>query len=535
MKRPSGTKALSFILAILLVSTLIIVLGPVTAGACGFQNWYLPEGYTGGNFDTYILVQNPQSSEAEASLRFLTEESVTDPLKLELEPCSRTTVMIDEQPGLEDASVSTMVQADRGVVVERAMYFTYEGDRAGGSNSIGANQTSNYWYLAEGYTGGGFDTYVLVMNPNRVPVDVTAEFITPKGDGTGRTADPHEPDPDPAPESDYISRSYTIEPMRRLTIHVDEIPGLEDAEVSTVVRSVSSGSGGEEEARGVVAERAVYFDYFGIDGGHCSIGAPGTSNTWYLPEGRTAGEFDTYVLVMNPNACRTGVRATFMVESEGAGRTADPHDPEPDPAPEPEPDPDPLPDELVTREYVLEPYERFTIAVDDIPGLPEGDVATMVESCAPSADGESGSGRHPVVVERAVYFTRGDDGDGHNTVGATTKHEYWLLAEGYTAGSFDTWVLIQNPNSYEVLVEATFMTPEGDPIEKEYVVAAGSRRTILVDDIPGLQSTEVSTKLQVLRPEEYEADCSYGIIAERAMYFEYNGVMGGHCSLGVGE
>ena len=34
---------------------------------------------------------------------------------------------------------------------------------------------------------------------------------------------------------------------------------------------------------------------------------------------------------------------------------------------------------------------------------------------------------------------------------------------------------------------------------------------------------------------EYESACSYGIIAERAMYFEYNGIMERHCSLGVGE
>ena len=320
--------------------------------------------------------------------------------------------------------------------------------------------------------------------------------------------------------------------MRRLTIHVDDITGLGDTEVSTEIRSVASGSGGEE-APGVVAERAVYFKYMGIDGGHCSIGAPSTSNTWYLPEGRTSGEFDTYVLVMNPNSSPTGVRATFMVPSTGAGREANPNDPDPDPEPEPEPKPDP--DELVVREYKLEPFERFTIEVDKIAGLEEKDVATMIETFAVEADGNGGAGFcNPVVVERAVYFTRGNDGDGHNTVGATTKHEYWMLAEGYTAGSFDTYVLIQNPNAFDVTVDAEFMT-EGDLIKKEYVVAAKSRKTILVDDIEGLESAEVSTKLRVRGEAEYEAACSYGIIAERAMYFEYNGIMGGHCSLGVGE
>jgi hypothetical protein len=58
-----------------------------------------------------------------------------------------------------------------------------------------------------------------------------------------------------------------------------------------------------------------------------------------------------------------------------------------------------------------------------------------------------------------------------------------------------------------------------------------------VDEIEGLQSTEVSTKIQVLDAVECDrsAACENGVVAERAMYFEYKGIVGGHCSLGVGE
>jgi hypothetical protein len=537
------------LLCVLVAAAMVSAFALVAAGpaaACGYHDWYLPEGYTGGNFDTYILLQNPNGWDAEAEVRFLLEGSASDPLKVELPASSRTTIKVDEEPGMEDAAFSTMVSADSGVVAERAMYFTYEGERAGGSNSIGANRTSAIWYLAEGYTGGGFDTYVLVMNPNDRPVDVKCRFFTPKaGEGAGRTADPHpspEPTTDPvAEEPDYIEREYTIDALRRLTIHVDEIPGLADSEVSTVVYVTGSGSGGEE-VPGVVAERSVYFDYMGIDGGHCSIGAPCASTTWYLPEGRTADAYDTYILVMNPNAVQARVRATFMVPSAGAGRTADPHDPVPDdPTEKPDddpvdykPDPDPDTDDTVVREFLLEPYERFTIPVDYVEGLESTDVATMVES-VPLEQAGAGGAASPVVVERAMYFARGDDGDGHNSMGATTRHEYWLMAEGYTGGRFDTWILIQNPNSHKVTVKATFMTPDDDPVEKKYEIPARTRKTIAVDGIDGLEDAEVSTKLQVLPGEDYAADCSYGIIAERAVYFDYNGVMGGHCSLGLGE
>ena len=506
-------------LSVVMLATLLVMVVPATAGACGYSQWYLPEGYTGGNFDTYILIQNPNDCMAKVGVTFMTDESVTNPRLYKIEPLSRFTIAVDEIPGLEDANVSTIVEQleGSGIVVERAMYFKYEGGKAGGSDSIGANQTSTRWYLAEGYTGGDFDTYILVMNPTERKAHIKARFITPPKEGAGGNTEPN-----------YIVREYDVEAMRRLTIHVDEISGLEDTDVSTEIISEAGGTG-EESAPGVVAERAMYFSYFGIDGGHCSIGAPAASNLWYLPEGRTAGEYDTYVLVMNPNSTRTHVKATFMVPSNGAGggREMKPH--EPDPAPDPEPN------KVITKEFVLEPLERYTIEVDKLEGLEATDVATQIESWAETGSGISNESS-PVVVERAMYFVRGNDGDGHNTIGSTMKREYWLMAEGYTAGGFDTWILIMNPNEPPVKVRVTFMKPEGDPMVKDYEILGKSRLTVPVDEIEGLEATEVSAKIQVLGTVTGRAAaCEYGIIAERAMYFEYNGIVGGHCSIGVGE
>ena len=54
-------------------------------------------------------------------------------------------------------------------------------------------------------------------------------------------------------------------------------------------------------------------------GGHCSIGTPATSTTWYLAEGSTesyvAGSidgYDTWISVQNPSATATTVNLTFM-------------------------------------------------------------------------------------------------------------------------------------------------------------------------------------------------------------------------------
>lgn len=530
--RVSRFRGLPVMLCLLLVASMAIVLCvPQESQACGFTTWYLPEGYTGGNFDTYILIQNPSSSEEEASLKFLTDSSVTEPLKKTLPPNSRTTVKVDDVPGLSNAYVATIVEATGGIIVERAMYFNYEGGRAGGHDSIGASSTSTVWYLAEGYTGGSFDTYILVMNPNETKTaHIKVKFVTDKVTAVGgREMNPY----DPAPEQpEYVEKEYDIPPMRRFTIYVDAIPGLEDTEVSTIVYSVAAeGTGGTgEEVPGVVAERSMYFDYGGVDGGSCSIGSPGASPTWYMPEGRTNSPYDTYVLVMNPNSVPVKVKATFMIPGTGAAV-------EEEPTTDPE---DPGDEEIgstIVKEYQVEPYKRFTIDVDKIPGLESTDVSTMIESSAVSgAGGENGSGGYYVVAERAMYFANGQDGDGHNSMGATEKKGYWMMAEGYTGREFDTWILIQNPNDVAVKVKATYMKNDGtDPIVKEYTIAAKSRYTVKVDDIKGLEDAEVSTKLDLIQESTSAATYENGIIAERAMYFVYNGIAGGSCSLGLGE
>ena len=63
-------------------------------------------------------------------------------------------------------------------------------------------------------------------------------------------------------------------------------------------------------------------------------------------------------------------------------------------------------------------------------------------------------------------------------------------------------------------------------MEKYYRVGPDSRHTIEVDELPGLESTEVSAKI--------EAANNTGIVAERSMYFSYKGKWtGGHNTMGA--
>ncbi|MGQ9476788.1 MAG: hypothetical protein ACUVSI_12045, partial [Actinomycetota bacterium] len=99
------------------------------------------------------------------------------------------------------------------------------------------------WYLAEGCTlGDNFDTFVLVQNPGTEVAEITLTFQLTQGT---------------AP-----SFNFELAPGQRRSVWLDKLEGLANAEVSTKVTSTQP----------VVAERAVYFNFFGKQGGHDSVG-----------------------------------------------------------------------------------------------------------------------------------------------------------------------------------------------------------------------------------------------------------------------
>ena len=413
-------------------------------------SWYLAEGYTDNDFDEYLLLMNPYDTAAQVHIRFQFASGKSAVKTLVLGPHARETVFVDDVASQHDVSIKVL--SDKKILSERSMYFNYNG-KDGGHDSIGVTAPSNTWYLAEGFTGGDFDTWVLIQNPNASPAEIKATFMK-KGGSTEE-------------------RLYTVRGNSRFTIFVDDI--LPSDEVSTKIESTN----GVE----VIAERAMYFDYNGKDGGHNSIGVTAPSNTWYLAEGFTGGDFDTWVLIQNPNSAPAELKATFMKKG---GST-------------------------VERTYTLGGNSRFTIFVDNI--LPNDEVSTKIEST-------NGVG---VIAERAMYFNYNGKTDGHDSIGVTSPANTWYLTEGFTGGDFDTWVLVQNPNSSPAEIKATFMKRGGSTIERTYTVDGNSRFTIFVDDI--LPNDEVSTKI--------ESTNGVGVIAERAMYFNYNGKDGGHSSIGA--
>ncbi len=300
--------------------------------------------------------------------------------------------------------------------------------------AAGFRVTLPSWYLAEGCTGGDFETWVLVQNPNATAVTVDLSFLTSTGPQSG-------------------PRDVTIPANSRTSFNVAE--SVVDYNVSTVVES----TGGR-----VICERAMYGGNrtWGTD----SIGVTAPAPVWYLAEGATAGDFETWVLVQNPNSSDVIVDLNYM--------TTDGLKPGP-------------------QDVDIPGNSRKSFNVGE--SVTDFNVSTKVE--ATGGD---------VICERAVY------GNGHtwahDSVGVTTPAPVWYMAEGCTGGDFETWVLVQNPNATAVTVDLNFMTSGGlRPGPQDVTIPANSRQSFNVGE--SVTDFNVSTKVEAT---------GGNVICERAMY-----------------
>jgi hypothetical protein len=71
-------------------------------------------------------------------------------------------------------------------------------------------------------------------------------------------------------------------------------------------------------------------------------------------------------------------------------------------------------------------------------------------------------------------------------------HHYYL-AEGATTWTFDTELVLLNPGSQPAPVTVTFLKQDGSSVETTRTVAAGSRDTLRVADVPGMTGVSFGT------------------------------------------
>jgi len=111
----------------------------------------------------------------------------------------------------------------------------------------------------------------------------------------------------------------------------------------------------------------------------------------------------------------------------------------------------------------------------------------------------------------------------HSSVGAPELSREWYFAEGYTAESYDTYLLLNNPGPSGVDAHVYFFKESGGVVEQVCGIAPHSRYTLTVDDVVGMDAASFAMQVKATEP----------IVAERAMYFSAGNRTDGTVSLGA--
>ncbi len=248
------------------------------------KTWYLAEGSSAWGFECWLLIQNPNPKVANCTITYMIEGTGPQAVNKQVNPNSRATFDMSKDIGEKDASIK--VTSDVPVIPERAMY---RNNRREGHDSIGTTTPASDYFLAEGCTGFGFTTYVLIQNPQGKPVKVDVTYMT----GAGPVAAP----------------TFAMDANSRKTINVNETTTLKDPNFSTQVHGSAP----------IIAERAMYWKG-GPDGGeacHDSIGMATTHATFYLPDGQSSDGRETWTLVQNPNAEAVEIEVSYLPAGGG--------------------------------------------------------------------------------------------------------------------------------------------------------------------------------------------------------------------------
>jgi hypothetical protein len=440
---------------------------------------YLAEGATGTFLDTRLSILNPNAGATDATLRFQRDDGTTITHALSVPGRTRRTILPRDIAGLEAATFSTTVESTQPLVVDRTMRWPASGYGSHAETSVDGPSTT--WYLAEGATGGSFDLFYLIQNPNPTDVTVTVTYFRPA----------------PAPP---IDKTYLVRAASRATIYVDheEFPAgsgqrlLETSDVSA--RLVAP--------QPIVVERAMYLSRPGqpFAAGHSSAGVTAPATSWYLAEGATGAFFDLFILIANPTSTDATVEARYLTT---AGRT-------------------------LIKAYVVAANSRRTVYVDaeQFPGAGAALSDAAVSTSLTSTNGV------PIIVERAMWWPQPSWYEAHNSPGATATGTRWALADGEVGGAdgTQTFILLANPGATAASVRVTLCFDDGSSDERTVTVAASSRFNL---DVAAHFPSAVGRRFGAL--VESLGISPAPIVVERAMYTSEGGVLwsGGTNALGT--
>ncbi len=325
------------------------------------------------------------------------------------------------------------------------------------------------WLFAEGSTNAtfGFEQEILIGNPNTQPATVTFEVFTQDGDVL--------------PSVERI-----VEPLSRYSERVRDLAG---DQAGVAIRLTSS--------LPIVAERTMYWGgglfrprvkhhkgrVTDMRGGHSEHGAESGAKTWYFAEGE-GKFFNTFISVGNPGSTDAAVVVSYRDDMGVEVKQSD-----------------------TVPAHGRRTFWPTAVLNTRLPAGRAG-FATIV-----TADQD-------VVAERQMYWGPGAPASirgGHVALGVTTPDTQWLFAEGIQGSlagddspSFDTFLLLLNPNDDDISVTVEFFGQAGLQLAKvTRSIKAGARDGLWAKALTALHNQAFAIRASSTEP----------FVAERAVYW----------------
>jgi streptogramin lyase len=451
------------------------------------KNWYFAEGRVGAGFNEFITLSNPDVTNAcIVDLQYLLENGAPVVKKITIPPGRRWTESVTSDLGTSvngtGISVATMVTNDPvspclGVVSERPMYFNYHGD-VSGSDVVGATHTARSFYFADIASGGGYTSYITILNPpGGQPASVTATYYA-NGTQVG-------------------SQSISVNAGARGTIAPGALAGLPQHCAAVVTAS-----------QPVVVERPVYFSHINggiagsVSGASSVVGSQILQHEWFLAEGyagtsSSGGRTQENLVISNLDA---KVNAAANV--------------------------------TINLEYLDGTRHAFMVAVQPRSQVIWNVNAQGVGATSPEVSADVTSTGAGIVVEREMFFqyvhtlngqTLHASG-GTDVTGQIGTYRSYSFAEGYSNKGYNEWLTLQNPTANLETIYLTMINGDGNVYTQSFAVAPNTRFTQDISALtlahlvqPGddFHAYEVSITVQTLDGSLF--------VAERPMYWNTAG------------
>ncbi|RJP34457.1 MAG: hypothetical protein C4536_02670 [Actinobacteria bacterium] len=431
--------------------------------------FYFAEGYTGAGFQEYLCLGQPVDAPLDVTVTYLFRDGTTRQETYNVPALSRFTVNVNGVVGA-DMEVSLKCEAEFPFIAERPMYFDYGG---GGAHWTGGHDVM-------GASGSSYAWY-FAEGYTGAGFDEWVCVLNP-----GNTAADLTFRFQTQEEGEKTVAGFSVPAHSRGSFKANDL--LEGKSYQTSLKL--------ESTQPVVAERPMYFAYSGT-AGHgwtgvsCVMGATSLSRTYFFAEGTTRDGFEEWLTLQNPGSADINVHAIYQL-GDGAP---------------------------VEKDYHVPAGRRSTILVNSPEVGVGADKDVSVALTCPA----------PFLAERPMYFDYRGLGNwgwtgGHCVIGAPRHATEWYFAEGYTGQGFEEWICIQNPGTSAADVTVTYYKQGGGaPIVKaQPPIPPNSRYTVPVNRDAG-DDLAISAEVSSNQP----------IIAERPMYFNYDGKWsGGHDVVG---